>query len=573
MKYILSFLLISLCLLSANAQLSPFEISGSRETATYDEIVLWYRNLDSVSDKLLVKEMGNTDAGIPLQLVLISADGKFDPAEWHRNKDLVILINNGIHPGEPDGIDASMMLARDYINGKIKLPSNVKLCIIPVYNIGGCLNRNAYTRANQNGPLEYGFRGNAQNLDLNRDFTKCDSREAKSFSEIFHYVEPELLVDTHVSDGADFQYTMTLISTQYDKMNGPVGTYLKSGLEPLLYKEMAAASTVMTPYVNFETTDLDKGMQMFYDPPRYSSGYASLFGTIGFITETHMLKPFKERVAATYIFLKTLAEVGSAEADKIIRNRQLQLKSFASADSLPLKWVADTSEYSLLFFKGYEQAYKKSAATGLDQMYYDHNKPFQKPVKYYNRFLPQHFIVLPKAYIIPQGWYAVIELLKFNKVIMQPLEKDTVMTVSAYRIDDFKSYNRPYEKHHKNYGVKTSVSSQQVRFRKNDMLILMNQPANRYILEMLEPTGDDSFFAWNFFDAILQQKEGYSDYRWEEIAAEVLKKNPALQEKLNKKKAAEPEFAKNSSDILEFIYENSPYYEDAYLRYPVFRLE
>lgn len=556
-----------------NAQLTPFEKSGNKETASFEEIVSWYQQLDSVSNKLLVKEMGNTDAGLPLQIVLISADGKFDPAEWHLNKDLVILINNGIHPGEPDGIDASMMLARDYCNGKIKLPSNVKLCIIPVYNIGGCLNRNAYTRANQNGPLEYGFRGNSQNLDLNRDFTKCDSREARSFTEIFHYLQPELLVDTHVSDGADFQYTMTLISTQYDKMNGPAGNYLKSGLEPLLYKEMAAANTVMTPYVNFETTDLSKGMAMFYDPPRYSSGYASLFGTIGFITETHMLKPFKERVNATYTFLKTLTEIGSGEADRIIRNRQLQLKSFAAADSMPLKWVADTSEYSLLFFKGYEQAYKKSAATGLDQMYYDHDKPFQKPVKYYNRYLPQNFIRVPKAYIIPQGWYAVIDLLKLNNVIMQSLEKDTIITVSAYRINEFKSYNRPYEKHHKNYGVKTSVSSQQIRFRKNDMIVWMNQPANRYMLEMLEPTGDDSFFAWNFFDAILQQKEGYSDYRWEEIAAAVLKNNPSLQQKLELKKAAEPEFARNSSAILEFIYENSPYYEDAYLRYPVFRLE
>jgi hypothetical protein len=156
---------------------------------------------------------------------------------------------------------------------------------------------------------------------------------------------------------------------------------------------------------------------------------------------------------------------------------------------------------------------------------------------------------------------------------MQPLEKDTIITVSAYRIDDFKSYTRPYEKHHKNYGVKTSVSSQQIRFRKNDLIVWMNQPANRYMLEMLEPTGDDSFFAWNFFDAILQQKEGYSDYRWEEIAAAVLKNNQSLQQKLELKKAAEPEFARNSSAILEFIYENSPYYEDAYLRYPVFRLE
>ena len=133
----------------------------------------------------------------------------------------------GIHPGEPDGIDASMMLVRDIVLRKLRLPDNVVLAFIPVYNIGGCLNRSAFSRANQNGPKEYGFRGSAQNLDLNRDFTKCDSKEAKAFAAIFHLLDPDILIDNHVSDGADYQHTMTLLTTQYNKLGAGLGGWLK----------------------------------------------------------------------------------------------------------------------------------------------------------------------------------------------------------------------------------------------------------------------------------------------------------------------------------------------------------
>jgi hypothetical protein len=179
----------------------------------------------------------------------------------------------------------------------------------------------------------------------------------------------------------------------------------------------------------------------------------------------------------------------------------------------------------------------------------------------------------PAAYIIPQGWWEVIDRLKLNGVMMKELDKDSNIAVNAYHIDDYKSYPRSYEKHHKNYGVKVSVLKENIRFLKGDHIIFLNQPANRYIIEMLEPTGDDSFFAWNFFDAVLQQKEGYSDYRWEDIAAEVLKKDPALKAKLEAKKAVDPKFAADSSAILEFIYMNSPYSEAAYSRYPVYRID
>jgi hypothetical protein len=570
MKIFLAALLLTSTFTTAVAQQCRFEKSNGTESATYFEAIDWYKQLDKASAKVFMKEMNMTDAGYPLHLVMVSNDAKFDPVQWHLQNKAVILINNGIHPGEPDGIDASMMLVRDIVQNKIKLPDNVALAFIPVYNIGGCLNRNSYTRANQNGPLEYGFRGSA--LDLNRDFTKCDSKDAKAFAQLFHFLDPDILLDNHVSDGADYQHTMTLLTTQYDKLGADLGGWLKETFEPQLYKGMAEKKWDLIPYVDFEYNSPDKGMRMFFDPPRYSSGYATLFQTIAFMPETHMLKPYKDRVTSTYDLEVTLIEKTAANANELIAQRKKARAETIKERSWPLNWTVDTTQNAIITFKGYEQGFKMSEATGLQRMFFDRTKPYTKQVRFFNVFKPSNFITGPSAYIIPQGWNAVIDLLKLNNVAVQQLSHDTTIAVEAYHIDDYKSYPKPYEKHHKNYAVKVSATIQQIRFLKGDYIIPVNQKANRYIVEMLEPTGDDSFFAWNFFDAILQQKEGYSDYRWEDIAADVLKKGPSLKQKLEEKKAADAKFAADGSAQLDFIYKNSPYYEPAHNRYPVYRV-
>jgi Zinc carboxypeptidase len=565
-------LLFVACFNKINAQQCRFEKSNGLESATYFEAIDWYKDLDKRSSRVLVKQMGMTDAGYPLHIVLVSNDGKFDASKWHLQNKVVILVNNGIHPGEPDGIDASMMLVRDIAAKKILLPDNVALAFIPVYNIGGCLNRGSFSRANQNGPAAYGFRGSAQNLDLNRDFTKSDTKEARAFAQIFHLLDPDIFMDNHVSDGADYQYTMTLLTTQYDKLGSSLGGWLKNTFEPQLYKGMSEKNWEMTPYVNFETKTPDKGMEMFIDPPRYSSGYVALFQTIGFVPETHMLKPFKDRVLSTYALMQTMIEKASVNAQELITQRNKAKAVIIKEKNWPLNWTVDTTQNVLINFKGYEQDYKTSDATGLKRMYYNKAKAFNKEVKFFNTFKPSNFVTIPAAYIIPQGWNAVTDLMKLNNITVTQLKNDTVIEVESYKIEDYKSYPKPYEKHHKNFAVKTSSSTQKVKFLKGDYFIPMNQKANRYIIEMLEPTGDDSFFAWNFFDAILQQKEGYSDYRWEDLAAEVLKNNPDLKTRLEEKKKADEKFAADSNAQLNFIYKNSPYYEPGHNRYPVYRL-
>ena len=293
-----------------------FEKSNGQETATYNETILFYKNLATYYPTVQIDSFGNTDSGKPLHLVTLNNKAEFN-LETERQQKRIILINNGIHPGESDGIDATMLLFRDLANGSLKMPDNVILATIPIYNIGGSLNRNSTTRTNQNGPEAYGFRGNARNYDLNRDFIKADSENAKTFAEIFHHVKPDVFIDNHVSNGADYQYTLTHLFTQHNKLGGELGRFLHEKLQPELEQNLEQNNWSITPYVNVFNSVPEKGFSQFMDYPRYSTGYTTLFNSLGMMVETHMLKPYKQRVEGTYELMKIMTDVVSQHSQTI----------------------------------------------------------------------------------------------------------------------------------------------------------------------------------------------------------------------------------------------------------------
>ena len=172
-------------------------------------------------------------------------------------------------------------------------------------------------------------------------------------------------------------------------------------------------------------------------------------------------------------------------------------------------------------------------------------------------------------YLIPQAWSRVIERLQMNGVAMKQLVKDTSISCEVTYITSYESGKNPYEGHYPHYNTKTRTETQALKFYKGDYLISVDQACNRYIVETLDPKGDDSFFAWNFFDAVLQQKEWFSDYIFEEKAEEILKADPKLKAELESKKKADKAFAENNRAQLYFIYMHSPYYEKSHNRYPV----
>ena len=573
MRIVLFSLLLIFCLSASGQKITTrFEKSGGKESPSYSEIIDWWKKMDAASPYVQMKEMGPSDAGYPLHLILVSRDKDFDIASIKKKKKTIILVNNAIHPGEPDGIDASMLLVKEIIAPTHHIPNNVVLAIIPVYNIGGTLNRSANYRVDQNGPEEFGFRGNSQNLDLNRDFIKSDSKEALTFAKIFQYLDPDVFVDNHVSNGADYQHVMTLLTSQHNKLGGKLGEYLNQTFEPALYSSMKNLGWDLVPYVNHFGETPERGWSGYWDSPRYSSGYATLWSTFSFVPETHMLKPYKQRVEATTDLMKCFIVFASDNAKTIIKLREDTRKEQLIKEEFALAWKLDRTKSSQITYKGYTASRKPSEISGQPRLYYDRSKPFEIKIPFYNFYNDTLSVLKPKAYIIPQGWWKVIERLQMNNVQMRKLMRDTTIDVEWYRIENYQSGARPFEGHHLNTAVQVSKKTKTMSFRKGDWYIPLNQKANRFLIETLEPQGEDSYFAWNFFDPILGQKEGFSDYVFEETALDFLKKNPDVQEKLNDRKASDSAFVKNGRAQLNFVFQNSPYFETAYLQYPVYRV-
>ncbi|MBT8260008.1 MAG: M14 family metallopeptidase [Bacteroidia bacterium] len=547
-----------------------FEKSQGTQTATYQETISYFTELANLYSEIAIHEIGETDSGKPLHIVTLNPDAEFDFESIRKNKR-IILINNGIHPGESDGIDATMMLYRDIAKGKIDLPDNVVLVNIPVYNIGGSLNRNSGTRANQNGPEEYGFRGNARNYDLNRDFIKCDTKNARAFAEVYHLVKPDVFIENHVSNGADYQYTLTHLITQHNKLGGELGAFLHETIQPEFEQKLKEKNWDITPYVNVWNNTPEHGFSQFFDNARYSSGYTTLFNTIGFMVETHMLKPYKQRVEGTYDFMLSMIEVVEDHSDAIDKLRKNMPSQLHKNKTYTLEWEVDTTKHSILKFMGFEGEYITSEVTGAKRLKYNHDKPYTKDVVYQNYFKPKTQVEIPSAYIIPQGWHHVLDLLKLNQVEFKMLDKDSTITVESYRITDYKTRTRAYEGHYPHYNTSFTKSIKEVTFSKGDYIIPTKQYAFRYLMETLEPHAPDSYFNWNFFDTILQKKEHFSPYVFEDTAKQMLDSNPELKAEFEAKKAEDETFKTNWYAQLVWLYERSEHYDTAYLQYPVYR--
>ncbi|MDO9275431.1 MAG: M14 family metallopeptidase [Lutibacter sp.] len=551
-----------------------FEKSQGKETSTYQETIAFYKELAAAYPEISLLEMGETDSGFPLHLVVLNTSKEFDFSKIHLSKKNIMLINNAIHPGESDGVDASMMLLRNIVQDKnnLKKLKNIVLTVIPIYNIGGALNRNSFSRANQNGPTVHGFRGNSQNYDLNRDFIKADTKDAIAFAEIFHLVKPDIFIDNHVSNGADYQYGITHLFTQHNNLGNDLGDFIENEMRPNLEASLLKKNIIITPYVNVWGTTPEAGFSQFFDSPRYSTGYTTLFNTLGMMVETHMLKPYKQRVEQTYSLLESMIDFTIEKGAEIKELRNNAVAKILAKKTYPISFELDKDNYSTLQFKGYEGILIDSKVTNGKRLFYDQTKPYTKPVKYFNNYIPSKEVPLPKAYILKQGWWKVLERLKDNHIDYTVFKNDTSIIVEEQHIKDYKTSTKPFEGHFIHSKTEVVAETKNVSFQKGDIYIPLQQNGVRYIVETLEAEATDSFFNWNFFDTILEQKEHYSSYVFEDIAEKLLLENPALRDSLNQKILADKDFADSPEAQLDFVYKNSPYYEKAHLKLPVYKV-
>lgn len=543
-------------------------------TATWEQAIARFQDLDRMHSGARLLEFGRDDDGSPLHLFVISDGSGFTPDSIRAAGKNILWITNGIHPGEPDGVDASLMLAQALLESDqlMGLAVHTAVCIVPMYNVSGAKRRGPFSRANQTGPMEYGFRGNARNLDLNRDFIKADAENTRSMQRALVFWDPDVYFETHVSDGADHQYVMELLTTQKDKLDGGMSAFMTGTMVPRLYEWMGAKKMLMCPYFETRGEKPEDGLYAFYDSPRYSTGYNALFDRIGILAESHMLKPYADRVNATFqLMLGTLAAMNEHH-EALRKARSAAKRNTASMNELGLNWVLDTTHVERLQWKGWAAEHIASEVSGLPRLRFDHERPTDTIVPWRENYRPSIIKRKPLGYIIPQAWSSIAERLEAQSVRIERLKSDHVFTVEVDSIAGFKTRHEPYEGHYLHREVRCVPARTRRTAMSGDIVVRTGQVTDRLIMEALEPEGEDSYFAWGFFDSALQQKEWFSDYVFEDIASDLLKKDPALKAELEAKRAADPAFAKDAWAQLYFVYQRSPYFEPSFRKYPVLRV-
>ncbi|WP_319591395.1 M14 family zinc carboxypeptidase [uncultured Draconibacterium sp.] len=545
-------------------------------TPTYDELIEMYELLDAKYKNAKLIENGLTDIGKPLHTFIINSESEFNPETIKAQGKSILLINNGIHPGEPCGIDASLEFADNILRNADNLAEileNTVLVIVPAYNIGGLLNRSAYNRSGQTTPYETGFRGNAGNLDLNRDFAKCDSENARNFNRLFTKWDPDVFLDTHTTNGSEHQYSVTLIAPSPDMFPPTQEKFIREQLLPGLYSTMKKGEYELIPYVSWMYSDPKKGIMMTQETSRYSSGYASLFNCYGMMTENHVYKDYADRVKSCYQFIEVLAKFTSANSKEIIESRKTGIKESMTAATYPINFDLDTTQFEMLEFKGYEVDNKQiSPVTGLPRFGYDKTQPYTKKIPFFDVYKPTQEIKIPEYYILPQAWNRVIERLELNGIEFSRLPNDTTMEVEVCYIEEYSNASRLNNGHYFHDKVTTTSEVQKIKYYAGDLVIPVRQKKIKYLLEQLEPKARDSFFRWNFFDQVLDQREYFSSYGYEENALKYLNEHPEFKKKFEEKRQSDQEFAKNHRAQLSYIYYNTEWAEKTYKRYPVARI-
>ncbi len=558
-----------LTVLLSNAQIKYPHLKG--ESFTYEQSIDVLNKLAKGSPYISIAEQGKTDVGRPLHTVVFNIDKEFNPDSINREEKAILFINNAIHPGESCGVDATVKLF-EYLSMHRKEFSNLIVVAIPVYNIGGMLNRSKYNRSGQAGPAECGFRGNYQHLDLNRDFIKSDALNTVSFQAIFHAWKPHLFMDTHTTNGSDHQYPLTLIVSQQNKMNPILADFTYTKLEGYLYRKMAEKGKEITPYVHLVKNTPQEGIKDFLETPRYSSGYVNLFNTIGLISEAHKYATYFDRVEYTYELLRTLCLFSNGNNNELVRIKKLADESDRNQSQFALNWTLDTNTAETLNFMGFEFSMIESEVTGLPMRKFNRVKKQTFQIPFYRNYIATQGVSVPKFYVIPQCYPKVISMLKRQGTEFIPLSKDSTILGAMYYVDVVETSKTPYEKHFLHKIVQVSEQYQQVRFYKGDYLVALDQPVRRFLVETLEPTAADAFFRWNFFDNVLQQKEWFSDFAFEPIAKELLGSNPQLKSEFEEAKENDSALRNNHMAQLFWVFKRSQFYEPEHKRYPIMRV-
>ena len=559
---------------------TPAEIDDYRSTPDYSTTVEYLERIASAySGTVRIENFGKTGEGRDLKIVVASKDGLFDPEAIRASGRAILLVQNSIHAGEMDGKDACLALLRDIVQdaNRAMLLENVVLVFIPVYNIDGHERRSAHNRINQNGPALAGWRANATNLNLNRDYMKADAPETRAFLRMFQRWTPDFFVDNHVTDGTDFQYDVTFALDVTPDVFPATAEWLRDSVHPELVRRVNESGHLAFPgpvFLNDET-DPSQGLAFRDNPPRFSTGQMILENRPGLLVELHMLKDYKTRVTGDYEVLRALLEVlNRSSAALIALNREADRAAAAlgseGSRGAPFPLCLERSgETTSVPFRGYDFVRGLSEVSGTLAIRYE-SKPREMTLPMDEGAKVAVSVTLPVGYIIPPQWTHVIDVLEVHGVTLRRTTAPWTGKVERYRCSGMRWPAKPFEGRYPilrggnverkigDFG-KCTLSTDTLTFPARSVVVPLNQRLSKVAVHWLEPEAPDSALRWGFFDPIFEQKESGEAYVLEALAREEMGRSPGLRADFEHRVRTDPAFAGDPNARLAYFYDRSPW--------------
>lgn len=556
------------------------EKTNYAKTSRYDEAIAYAKKLDTASPLITYQSIGKSNEGRDIPLLIASSGSEFSPKWAKKSGKAIVFIQAGIHAGEIDGKDAGLALFRDIAITKTRLDllKNAIIIFIPIYNVDGHENFNPYMRINQNGPDEMGFRANSNNLNLNRDYMKADAPETRAWLKLWNDWKPDVFIDCHVTDGADFQYNITYEYAHFQEVAPSIKSWMDEHFDGVVVPNVEKEGNLATHYVEFAGREVTGGIATFIATPKFATGYTPMRNRPGLLIETNVYKPYKSRVRGTYDVLRYFVdEAGKAKASLFVANVTADTqtvergKTYDDKRQFPLDIDIDRSKSTPLNFKGVKYTMEDSTVSGGKRIIYG-SEPMNITIPRYDEPKVTTSVAPPLYYIIPVQYKDVIDVLGFHGIKFTRIAKPLTIEVESYQLTEPKWATNSFENRITINSTKQAVIKETRTFAAGSVLVPLDQEAANVAIHLLEPNGPDSFLYWGFFNSIFEQKEGGSGYILEKLAREMLAKDPKLQEEFDRR-LLEPAFARSPQARLRFFYERSPYFLNQKVGvYPVGRI-
>ncbi len=554
------------------------ERTAFAETDRYAATMEYCRRLDEESDQAKLIRIGRSPQGRDVVIMILSKEGHSTAPNLRTSGKPLLFFNNGIHSGEIEGKDASMMLMRDILvtGTKKGLLDRANLAFVPIFSVDGHERFSAYSRANQNGPAEMGWRTTAQNLNLNRDWVKADAPEMRGLIRWLAAYKPDVFFDNHTTDGGDWQYVLTHDTARWPTMDEGA-MRLAESLDQRLLKDVNEAGFAAAPYFSgIDPARPERGASLSTYSPRFSHGYYHLFNRPSVLIETHVLKPYEPRVKSTYAAMESAinwASEMSAELRAAVAVADARESAMKEGDSIVVT-ARSAREGRPWTYLGYAFTPRQSELTGGQVRDWDHSQPITVETTLRDRFEPASSAALPAAWLIPAEWKEAIDLVTLHGFRTQRLQfpgEGIEREMDVMLLKEARFATAPNEGRFSPQ-FRVEPGRRKVFLANGSVVVSASQPGVRLLHHMLEPEPTDSLVKWGFFNAIFQRTEYAEDYALEPIAQKMLASDPALKAEFEKRLAEDPAFAASPQARLMFFYERSPYYDQTHEVYPVLRL-